>query len=68
MEHQPSTFVCPNCNGTQGNSDDVRKYHMGGSCIAMRRLLSVMLAREREGLTDHVGLSVDGITLKEGLS
>ncbi len=34
------------------------KYHKGGSCKEMKRLVGVMQARERSGVQEHDGLNV----------
>ena len=40
------------------------RYHRNGLCRSLRRTLAVMAARERTGQRDHMGLVVDGISLK----
>ncbi len=40
------------------------QYHRDGACLAIRRILSVMAARERCGRRDHTGLEVDGMRLQ----
>ncbi len=39
------------------------QYHRDGACFAIRRMVSVMVARERCGRRDHTGLEVDGMRL-----
>ena len=39
------------------------QYHRDGACLAIRRMVSVMVARERCGRRDHTGLEVDGMRL-----
>ncbi len=40
------------------------RYHRGGLCRSLRRTLAVIAARERAGHYNHLGLVVDGISLK----
>ncbi len=40
------------------------QYHRDGACLAIRRMVSVMVARERCGHRDHTGLEVDGMRLQ----
>ena len=40
------------------------QYHRDGACLAIRRMVSVMAARERCGRRDHNGLEVGGMRLQ----
>ena len=44
------------------------QYHRDGACLAIKRMVSVMAARERCGVRDHTGLEVDGMRLEMVLS
>lgn len=39
---------------------DQEMYHRDGTCLAIRRMLGVIAARERLGHRDHAGIQVDG--------
>lgn len=49
-------------------SEGQESYHRDGMCLAIRRVLNVMSARERCGIENHVGLDVNGIVLQQRLS
>ncbi len=40
------------------------QYHRDGACLLIRRMVSVMAARERCGRRDHTGLEVGGMRLQ----
>ncbi len=40
------------------------QYHRDGACLAIRLMVSVMVARERCGRRDHTGLEVAGMRLQ----
>jgi len=66
-EHGIEMFRCPNCRVNWPYVSLAYKYHLDGSCLAMRRLTGVMIARERNGVNDHTGLVVDGIEIQREL-
>ena len=39
------------------------EYHRDGTCFQIKRLLSVIISRERSGVLDQAGLEVDGIVV-----
>ncbi len=45
-------------------SEGQEQYHRDGVCLAIRRMVSVMAARERNGRRDHIGLDVGGMRLQ----
>ena len=49
-------------------SEGQESYHRDGVCLAIRRVMNVMSARERCGIQNHVGLDVNGIVLQQRLS
>ncbi len=49
-------------------SEGQESYHRDGLCLAIRRVVNVMSARERCGVENHVGLDVNGIVLQQRLS
>ncbi len=49
-------------------SEGQESYHRDGMCLAIRRVVNVMSARERCGVEDHVGLDVNGVVLQQRLS
>ena len=59
MEPKPRYCEC----GFPCYTLDQEIYHRAGTCLAIRRMLGVIAARERCGQRDHVGIQVDGLLL-----
>ena len=62
MQNQGIRYRCA-C-GFPCYSEEQEIYHRQRLCLAIRRMLSVFVARERLGLCDHRGIVVGGIALR----
>lgn len=49
-------------------SDGQERYHRSGVCLAVKRVLAVVSARERAGQQLHLGVEVDGLVLRQMLT
>ena len=57
--------TCEHCGTMYGTHEQSVAYHETKTCLRMRRRLSVIEARARNGVTDHTGLAVDGLEVNE---